>query len=156
MQMRKSLLIGMVIMSLWATAGFVQPAWSQGRGGYARQHGLMSLIFRVASLSEAQKEQVKQIFQSERSTLQNLRTTLQGCRRQLNSDLLALSDTTQDLQCVTSTQASIVQVRVSIISQVLALLTPDQLKEVVAAQTQLSGLRQQEQQILKGNSSSPQ
>jgi Spy/CpxP family protein refolding chaperone len=156
MQMRKSLLIGMVIASLWAATGFVQPAWSQDRGGYARQHGLVSLIFRVASLTDAQKEQVKQFFQDERSTLQPLRTTLQGCRRQLNRDLLALSDTAPDLQCVTSTQASIAQVRVSTISQVLALLTQPQLAQVVAAQTQLSELRQQAQQVLKGNSSSPQ
>ena len=153
MQMRKSVLIGMAIASLWAATGFVQPAWSQGREGYARQHGLVSLIFRVANLNDAQKAQVRSIFQNERLTLQGLRSTLRDCRSQLTTAILEQSDTQQPLQCVTNTQASITQEHVNSLRAIVALLMPDQLSDVVAAKNQLSALRQQAQQVLKGNSS---
>src|SRR5262249_21144755 len=112
MRMWKSLLIGIAIASLWAATDFVQPVWGQERG-YARQHGLVSLIFRVAKLNDAQKAQVRSIFQDERLMLQGLRSTLRDCRSQLATAILEQSDTQQPLQCVTNTQASITQEHVN-------------------------------------------
>jgi Spy/CpxP family protein refolding chaperone len=88
MQIRKSLLIGMVIASLWGATGFVQPVWGQDGGGHAgRGCMLLRLLYKVG-LTDDQKAQVKQILANHRTTLRSLRSQLQANREQLGDLLL--------------------------------------------------------------------
>ena len=82
MQTRKSLLIGMVIASLWAATGFVQPVWAQDGGHAGRGGMLLRLLYRVG-LTDDQKAQVKQILASHRANLHSWRSQLQENRAAL-------------------------------------------------------------------------
>ena len=87
MQMRKSLIIGMVIASLWAATGFVQPVWGQDGGRAGRGGMLLRLLYKVG-LTDDQKVQVKQILANHRENLQSWRSQLQTKREQTVDMLL--------------------------------------------------------------------
>ena len=151
MQMRKSLLIGTVIASLWAATGFVQPVWAQ-EGGRAGRGGMLLRLIYKADLTDAQKAEVKMIFMNHRDKLRSLRSQLQGNREALTNALLAKSDDLQQqLQSVNGTQALIAQERLNIIVEVLNILTPDQLNKVADLRSQLSMLHNQARSILSGS-----
>jgi Spy/CpxP family protein refolding chaperone len=150
MQMRKSLLIGIVIASLWATTGFVQPVWSQ-EGGHAGRGGMLLRLIYKAGLTDDQKAQLKSIFANHRDTLRGLRIQLHQDREQLIDALLAKADVQQPLQSLTDTQAAIAKERLNIIVEVLNMLTPDQLKKVADLRSQLSMLHQQMRSVLGGS-----
>src|SRR5438552_18591291 len=84
MQMRKSLLIGMVIASRWAATGFVQPEWAQ-EGGHAGRGGMLLRLLYKVGLTDDQKAQVQQ-------TLANHRTNPHSCRTQSQDTRPALHD----------------------------------------------------------------
>src|SRR6266705_4238414 len=87
MQMRKSFVIGMIIASLWAATGFVQPVWGQAGGRAGRGDRLLRLLHKVG-LTDTQKAQVKDILASHRPTLQSLRSQLQANREAVVDKLL--------------------------------------------------------------------
>src|SRR5262245_23499144 len=127
MQMQKSLLIGMVIASLWAATSFVQPVWGQDRG-YAGRGGMLLRLIHKADLTPDQKMQLKGILERHRETLRGLQTELQA-KREVLTDTLLSADTTMDTllpfaQDVNETQAKIAQERLNTIFQVVKMLTP--------------------------------
>lgn len=154
MQMRKSLLIGMVITSLCAATGFIQPVWGQDRARAGRGGMLLRLILKHADLTTEQRDQVKTILadQGSRSNLQTLRSTLQEDRAALTDALLAnTGDPTSLLQKVNNDQAAIAQARLDVILQVLNILTSDQRKKVAEIRSQLSVLHNQMRSVLSGS-----
>lgn len=150
MQMRKSLLIGMVIASLWAATGFVQPVWGQDRGYAGRGGMLLRLIHKEADLTDDQKLQLKSILASHREALRTLRTQLQAKRELLTDMLLGASPVTSDdpqlkslAQQASDLQGQIAQEWLGTMVEVRNMLTPDQLTKVEGLKNQLRTLHSQ-------------
>jgi len=149
MQMRKSLLIGMVIASLWAATGFVQPVWAQ-EGGHAGRGGmLLRLLYRVG-LTDDQKAQVKQILASHRANLHSWRSQLQENRAALTDLLLGPNPVTSDdsqlqslIQTTNTLQGNIAQEWLKAMVEVRGVLRPDQLDQAAQLKNQLRALRQE-------------
>src|SRR5215813_14473312 len=133
MPMQKSLLIGMVIASLWAATGFVQPVWGQDEG-HARRGGMLLRLIHKADLTPDQKMQLKGILERHRETLQGLRTELQAKREMVTDALLKAGTTMATLlplaQDVNETQAKIALERLNTIFEVVQILTPPQLDKL--------------------------
>lgn len=154
MQMRKSLLIGMVIASLWAATGFVQPVWGQDGGRPGRGDMLLRLLYKVG-LTDDQKAQVKQILANHRTTLRSLRSQLQANREQLSDMLLGASPLTSDnpqLQSLAQTahdlRGQIANEWLQAMVEVRAVLRPDQLAQAAQLQEQLRTLRKEMHSLL--------
>lgn len=150
MQMRKSLLIGMVIASLWAATGFVQPVWGQDGGRAGRGGMLLRLIHKEADLTDDQKLQLKSILASHREALRTLRTQLQAKRELLTDMLLGASPVTSDdpqlkslAQQASDLQGQIAQEWLGTMVEVRNMLTPDQLTKVEGLKNQLRTLHSQ-------------
>jgi|RhiMetdeSRZDD1v2_1073273.scaffolds.fasta_scaffold134510_3 hypothetical protein len=153
MQMRKSLLIGMVIASLWAATGFVQPVWGQDEG-HARRGGMLLRLLYKLDLREDQKAQVKQILASHRPALQSLRDQLHIYREQLADGLMGTSQVTLDqLQSlakqVTDQQGAIAQEWLKAMYEVRLLLDQDQLVKLAGLKDNLRMLHQEMRTLLK-------
>jgi hypothetical protein len=155
MQIRKSLLIGMVIASLWAATGFVQPVWGQDRGYAGRGGMLLRLLYK--GMTDDQKTQVKQILANHHTTLRSLRSQLQTNREQLSDLLLGASPLTSNdpqLQSLAQTahdlRGKIANEWLQAMVEVRAILRPDQLAQAAQLQEQLRTL-QQEMHSLLGN-----
>jgi Spy/CpxP family protein refolding chaperone len=153
MQIRKSLLIGMVIASLWAATGFVQPVWGQD-GGRAGRGGMLRLLYKVG-LTDDQKAQVKQILANHRTTLRSWRSQLQMNREQLSDMLLGASPLTSDdpqLQSLAQTahdlRGKIAHEWLQAMVEVRAILRPDQLAQAAQLQDQLRTLRKEMHSLL--------
>ena len=153
MQIRKSLLIGMVIASLWAATGFVQPVWGQD-GGRAGRGGMLRLLYKVG-LTDDQKAQVKQILANHRTALRSWRSQLQMNREQLSDLLLGASPLTSDdpqLQSLAQTahdlRGKIAHEWLQAMVEVRAILRPDQLAQAAQIQEQLRALRKEMHSLL--------
>jgi Heavy-metal resistance len=154
MQIRKSLLIGMVIACLWAATGFVQPVWAQEGGRAGRGGVLLRLLYKVG-LTDDQKAQVKQILANHRTTLRSLRSQLQMNREQLGDLLLGARPVTSDdpqLQSLAQTandlRGQIAHEWLQAMVEVRAILRPDQLAQAAQLQDQLRTLRQEMHSLL--------
>ena len=154
MQIRKSLLIGMVIASLWAATGFVQPVWSQD-GGHAGRGGMLLRLLYKVGLTDDQKAQVKQILANHRTTLRSLRSQLQMNREQISDLLLGASPLTPDdpqlqslAQTVTDLHGKIANEWLQAMVEVRAILRPDQLAQAAQLQDQLRTLRKEMHSLL--------
>ena len=144
MQMRKSLIIGMVIAGLWAATGFVQPVWGQDGGRAGRGGMLLRLLYKVG-LTDDQKVQVKQILADHRENLQSLRSQLQTKREQTVDMLLGADTPTMDTllpfaQDVNGLQAQIAQEWLQVLLEVRAILTADQRTKAAGLKDQLRTL----------------
>jgi Heavy-metal resistance len=154
MQIRKSLLIGMIITSLWAATGFVQPVWGQDEGHAGRGGMLLRLLYKVG-LTDDQKAQVKQILANHRTTLRSLRSQLQMNREQLSDLLLGASPLTSDdpqlqslAQTATDLHGKIANESLQAMVEVRAILRPDQLAQAAQLQDQLCALRKEMHSLL--------
>jgi hypothetical protein len=154
MQIRKSLLIGMVIASLWAATGFVQPVWGQD-GGHAGRGGMLLRLLYKVGLTDDQKAQVKQILANHRTTLRSLRSQLQTNREQISDLLLGASPLTSDdpqlqslAQTATDLHRKIAHEWLQAMVEVRAILRPDQLAQAAQLQDQLRTLRQEMHSLL--------
>lgn len=156
MQMRKSLIIGMIIAGLWAVTGSVQPAWSQDGGRIGRGGMLLRLLYKVG-LTDAQKTQIRDILASHRTALRSWRSQLQANREQLTDLLLGTNPVTPDdpqLQVLAQTandlHGKIAQEWLQAMVEVRGVLTPDQLARAAQLKDQLRALRH-EMHSLMGN-----
>src|SRR5262245_8649679 len=146
MQMRKSLIIGIVIASLWATPDFVQPVWAQEGSHAARGEMLLRLIYRAANLTAGQRDQVKQILAQHRQRLQDLRSTLQSKREQIVDMVLGTDPPTMEtlqqlVNDASSVQAELAREWHQLLLDVRTTLRPDQLTKVAEFKEQLRTLR---------------
>jgi hypothetical protein len=146
MQMRKSLLIGMVIASLWAATGLVQPVWGQD-GGRAGRGGMLLRLMYKAGLTDDQKAQVKQILANHRANLQLLRGQLQTKREQIVDMLLGADTPTMDTLQPLVNDANGLQAQIGlewhqVLLEMRTILTADQLTKVAGLKDQLRELHQ--------------
>jgi len=144
MQMRKSLIIGMVIASLWAATGFVQPVWGQDGGRAGRGGMLLRLLYKVG-LTDDQKAEVKQILAKHRANLQLWRSQLQTNREQTVDMLLGAGAVTMNTllplaQDANGLRAQIAQEWLQALLEVRAILTEDQLAKAAGLKDQLRTL----------------
>ena len=144
MQMRKSLIIGMVIAGLWAATGFVQPVWGQDGGRAGRGGMLLRLLYKVG-LTDDQKVQVKQILANHRENLQSWRSQLQTKREQTVDMLLGTDTPTMDtlqplVNDANGLRAQIAQEWLQALLEVRAILTEDQLAKAAGLKDQLRTL----------------
>ena len=154
MQIRKSLLIGMVIASLWAATGFVQPVWGQD-GGRAGRGGMLLRLLHKVGLTDDQKAQIRQILANHRTTLRSLRSQLQMNREQLGDLLLGAGSLTPDdpqllslAQTANNLRGQIAHEWLQAMVEVRAILTPDQLAQAAQLQDQLRALRKEMHSLL--------
>ena len=144
MQMRKSLIIGMVIAGLWAATGFVQPVWGQDGGRAGRGGMLLRLLYKVG-LTDDQKAEVKQILAKHRANLQLWRSQLQTNREQTVDMLLGAGAVTMNTllplaQDANGLRAQIAQEWLQALLEVRAILTADQLTKAAGLKDQLRTL----------------
>jgi len=152
MQMRKSLLIGMVIASLWATTGFVQPVWSQDGGRAGRGGMLLRLLYKVG-LTDTQKAQVKDILASHRPTFQSLRSQLQANREAVADRLLGPvavqeADLQPFAQEANRLRDQLTQEWFKVMLEVRDILRPEQLAQAAQLKDQLRTLRHEMRSLL--------
>ena len=155
MQIRKSLIIGMIIASLWAVTGSVKPVWSQDGGHIGRGGMLLRLLYKVG-LTDTQKAQIKDILARHRTALRSWRSQLQANREQLADLLLGASPVTPDdpqLQALAQTandlQGKIAQEWLQAMVEVRAVLTSDQLARAAQLKDQLRALRHEMHSLLE-------
>ena len=155
MQIRKSLLIGMVIASLWGATGFVQPVWGQDGGGHVGRGGMLLRLLYKVGLTDDQKAQVKQILANHRTTLRSLRSQLQANREQLGDLLLGAGPLTPDdpqllslAQTAHDLRGQIAHEWLQAMVEVRAILRPDQLARAAQIQEQLRALRKEMHSLL--------
>ena len=152
MQMRKSLIIGMIMASLWAATGFGQPVWGQDVGRAGRGDMLLRLLYKVG-LTDTQKAQVKDILAAHRQKLQSLRSQLQTVREGIADKLLG-PDAVQeaDLQPLAQEanhlREQLAQEWFKVMLEVRDILTPGQLAQAAQLKDQLRTLRHEMRSLL--------
>ena len=149
MQMRQNLVVGIVIASLWAATGFVQPVWAQ-EGGHAGRGGMLLRLLYKVGLTDDQKAQVKQILANHRTNLHSWRSQLQENRAALTDLLLGPNPVTSDdpqlqslVQATNTLQGNIAQEWLKAMVEVREVLRPDQLDQAAQLKNQLRALRQE-------------
>jgi hypothetical protein len=153
MQMRKSLLIGIVIASLLAATGFVQPVRAQTKG-HARRGGMLLRLLYKLDLREDQKAQVKQILANHRPVLQPMRSQLQIYRELLADGLMGTSQVTLDqlqalAQQVNDQQAAIAKEWLKAMYEVRLILDDNQLAKLAGLKDNLRMLHQEMRTLLR-------
>jgi periplasmic protein CpxP/Spy len=152
MQMRKSLIIGMVVAILWAATGFVQPVWGDNGGRAGRGDMLLRLLYKVG-LTDTQKAQVKDILAAHRPTLQSLRGQLQTIREEIADKLLG-PGTVQEADLLPFAQEAhrlreqLAQEWFKVMLAVRDILTPEQLAQAAQLKDQLRTLRHEMRSLL--------
>jgi Spy/CpxP family protein refolding chaperone len=153
MQMQKSLIVGMVIASLWAATGAVYPVWSQDWGrGAGRGAPLLRLLHKVG-LTDAQKDQIKQILADHRQTLRSLRSQLRANREALVDTLLKpepLQGTNLEpfIQEAHRLRDQLAREWLQVMLKVHDVLTPEQLTQASQLKDQLRALRHEMRSLL--------
>jgi len=152
MHIQKSLIVGMVLASLWAAPGLVLPVWGQEGGRVGRGDMLLRLLYKVG-LTDAQKSQVKDILTSHRQTLQSLRSQLQANREAIADKLLgpgALQEADLEpfAQEANGLRDQLAQEWFKVMIEVRGILTPDQLAQAAQLKDQLRTLRHEMRSLL--------
>ena len=153
MHMKKSLVMGMVIVSLWTMTGLVQPAWGFEGGRAGRGGMLLRLLYKV-DLTEAQKAQIKEILVAHRPTLHALRRQLQTIREQTSDRLLGPeavqeADLQPLAQAANQRREQLAQEWRTIMLEVRAILTPEQLAQAAQLKDQLRALHHEMQSLME-------
>lgn len=128
-------------------------AFAHGSGGFGGDHhGLVPPI--VGSM--VSHDQLRSIFEADKTNLRNLHMQTRAAREQLENDLVAGKDTTADVQALQTARNNMLAERVKLAQQVVTLLSPAQRTQVSQFMTQWRSLKQQEFQLFKqysGNAS---
>lgn len=147
MQMRKSLVVGMVIASFWVATGFIQPVWGADEGRAGRGSMLLRLLHKVG-LTDTQRAQIKDILAAHHPTFQSLRRQLQTIREEVADKLLGPGTVQEaDLQPLAQ-EASRLQEQLrqewfKVMLEVRDILTPQQLAQAAQLKDQLRALHRE-------------
>jgi Spy/CpxP family protein refolding chaperone len=152
MHIQKSLIVGMVLASLWAAPDLVPAVWGEDGSRVGRGDMLLRLLYKVG-LTDAQKFQVKDILAAHRPTLQALRSQLQTIREEVADRLLGPGAVQEaDLQPLAQEanhlRDQLVQEWFKVILEVRGILTPDQLAQAAQLKDQLRTLRHEMRSLL--------
>lgn len=130
---------------LLAAALLSGAAYAYGFGGGGHHHSLVPPI--VGSM--VSHDQLRSIFEADKTNLHNLHSQARAAREQLETDLVAGKDTAADIQALQTAQNNLLTERVKLAQQVLANLSPAQRTQVSQFMTQWRSLKQQEWQLFK-------
>jgi hypothetical protein len=154
---RKYLFIAASI-ALLLVIGVTLPGVAQMRrhGGH-REGANMFFLMRAAQLSDAQKTQVRTIFQNNRATMQQIMTQLVPLRRQLATSLYTTGTADPNLLAQINTlQGQLQQARISVFEQVWSqVLNAGQQKQVATAFSQMQANRAQNESFWKSLKQQP-
>jgi Spy/CpxP family protein refolding chaperone len=131
------------------------PAYAQSRpGGWGHGHEGLALL-RSAGLTDAQREQVRQILTNHRPNFQRLAGDLRTAREALNAKLYGTDPVTAaDLaplaDQVGKVRSQMAQERTQVALEIRNILTPDQLARVAQTRQRLNELRSEMRTLLRG------
>jgi hypothetical protein len=134
-----------------ATAGLGQ---AQERGRWGRGGGgdgpLLGVPLRALNLTPDQQTQVRSIFSNSWATARPLIQQLRDAEKALGDSLLAspTADVSAQVTTINGLRAQLLQNRTQTTSQVLAMLSPDQLSKAAQIRTQKEQLRGQMRQLM--------
>lgn len=140
----------MVVVALLAAS--VAPASAQGwrHGGGFGDGLLMGIPLRALNLTPDQQSQVKSILSSSRAANRSIIQQLRQAQSGLADKLLAspTADVSSQLGLINGLRSQLLQNSATATTQVLGVLTPDQLAKAAQIRSQLKQLRAQFQQLL--------
>jgi Spy/CpxP family protein refolding chaperone len=145
--------LGLMVIGLWATGGWAQPAGSHG--GWSHGTPLRTLL-RGVGVTDDQKAQIQAIVVAHRPTLRNLYSQLHVANQTLSDALLATGDTTSAVQQINQLRGQLLVETVKMRQEVLRVLSPDQLAKAAQLQDQLRALRAERHNLLRGGTPSAQ
>jgi Spy/CpxP family protein refolding chaperone len=156
-----------VVVTLWtaallaglAVAAFSYPTMGHGHMG---RHGMnslgipMRLVLKSANLTDAQKQQVHQIFQSRRTALKSEFEQLKAARQQIADKYAApgpvsASDLSAPLSQITQLRDQMAQEQLQDAIAIRNLLTPAQLQQVAQNKTKLDQIRGEMKSLFQQN-----
>ncbi len=134
--------------------GAAAPASAHGRAQDGGAH-LLPLIMRTAGLSDAQREQVRQIVTAHRPQLQQisgqLRTAHEALQAKLSgTDAVSEADLAPLVQQIGQLREQLTQERLRLTLEIRGVLTPEQLARVAQARARLGELRREMRGLVGG------
>jgi Spy/CpxP family protein refolding chaperone len=135
-----ALAVGLGLLSL---QGY---AWARyhGHGGGSGVMAAMRVV--RPTLSQAQKEQIKSLFQTKRAALKADHQSVREARQNLAQAILSKGDVKGAIGRLQLSQGRLLQDRTDLAQQIVAVLTPEQLNQAKNFLTQWQSLRQQQHQ----------
>lgn len=150
----RTLLLSGLLAGMMGTAS-VGAAFAQGWEGHHGFHGGGWALLASANLTDAQKTQVRQVFQAGMAQSKPLREQLHAIDAQIKAKLAApgavtMADIAPLLQQKWQIKAQLDQNRMATMLQVRTLLSPSQIAQVAATQAKLEALHAQERAAIRG------
>ncbi len=136
-------------LGLTVAGGLLSVALSSGAAyahGFGHDHGMLMPPIIGSMVSH---DQIRAIFEADRTNLHNLHAQTMAAREQLENDLVAGNDTTADLQALETAQNNLMAEKVKLAQQILATLTPEQRTKVSQFMTQWRALKAQQRQLIQ-------
>ena len=149
--LRGSLVIAAIASTvLWGATAFAQ---GPGPGWHGHGHGGAGAVLRTVGLTDAQKEQIHQIYASHRSELRTLYQQLGAARRQMAQNLYGPTPpTAADVASMNQLRNQMAQTRLQIALEIRNVLTPEQLAKATQTTQQMGQLRDQMRSLMKPGS----
>jgi Spy/CpxP family protein refolding chaperone len=140
--------VALLVVSALATPGFAQ--MRPRHGGHGQGPNLFFLM-RAAQLTDAQKTQVRTIFQNSRQNTQQIRSQLMPLRQQLNTSLYTTGTVDPSLLAqINALQSQLQQARLNVFQEVWSqVLNQSQQSQVASAFSQLQANRAQRESMWK-------
>lgn len=140
--------VALLVVSALATPGFAQ---MRPRQGGNRQGPSLFFLMRATQLTDAQKAQVRTIFQNSRQNTQQIRSQLMPLRQQLNTSLYTTGTVDPSLLAqINGLQNQLQQERLNLFHQVWSqVLNQSQQSQVASAFSQLQANRAQRESMWK-------
>lgn len=151
MTLRRNIAIAALIsLVLWSATAFADGGWQGRHGGMGWGGG----ILRTVGLTDAQKDQIRQIHASHRPQMRALGQQLRTVQRQIGDQLYgataptpgSLAPLTQQIDQLRSQMA---QARLQMTLEIRNVLTPEQLAKAAQTRQQLRQLHEQQRNLLR-------
>ena len=154
MQRWSRIVVGVMVVSVWAATSYAQDVGEMGGHGRAPGGLLLPLIINGVGLTDAQQTQVKGILATHRSTFQALFRQRHEAHEEMVDALLTPGDAQATLtplvQRVSQVQEQILQEGLKTMIEVEGVLTPEQLAKAAELNGRLRALRAEMRSLLTG------
>lgn len=141
---------GIVVLGLWAAAGYAQPRQGMGAPGPGRmmEDGpgmLLPLVLKGIDLTDAQEKRVQEIMAAHRTTFRTLFGELQATHKVLADKLFApaqvrVEDFTVQMQRIAQLRDQLMHEGLKVAIEVRELLTPEQLVKAAEIKDRMRAL----------------
>jgi Spy/CpxP family protein refolding chaperone len=152
--------IGIVVIGLWAAAGYAQPRQGMGAIGPGRmlEDGpgmLLPLVLKGIDLSEAQEKRVQEIMATHRATFRTLFSELQATHKDLADKLFApgnlkAEDFTMPMQRMAQLREQLAQEGLQVAIEVRDVLTPEQITKAAEIKDRVRALHTEMRGLFRG------